>query len=198
MESTNDTKAIAPIPESLPTEREVIYYYRDKHLGEVFPVLEARGHAWWMDAGVKLTELMSCFKRGNTVKQACYMIGITYEQYRDFRLLHHWLPQVIRTYKQLIPLRLKDIILEAAIGDEKKGKKPNAKMALGAIRVFPDVEDDPDFADQKTPIAIPEGGSVVTKIEQAFLDEEGNIVMSRQMKERIKYEPNGNPQGLTD
>jgi hypothetical protein len=167
--------------------RPVAYYYKDPHLGEEYPVYESLNtYAWWMDGGAKLNAFLSCFKRGTTIFQACYLSAITYAQYRSFRELHEWAPQVIRVYKQLIPLKLKDIILDAAIGNEAEGRKPNAKMALGAIKVFPDIETDPDFNMQK--IEIPEGGTLATYTQQALTDENGKVIMKKKTLELYERE----------
>lgn len=167
-------------------ERAVAYRYNDSSLKKTFPVYEGTEAAWWMDGGGKLDVLMSRFKMHDTVKVACYLAGLSKDQYLYFKSLHDWFIPLIRIYKCLPAAKIKDIVLEAAIGNPEKGIKPNAKIALGAYHIFEEPEDDIDFAPKPKGGLIPSGGSIVRTEHEAFLDSEGHIVMSRQMAERIE------------
>jgi hypothetical protein len=211
-ENKPSDQPIVPVGEYVPAERAIAYFYKDERTKEEYPVYEGLNRAWWMDGGVKLHLLLTAFRRGELVKEACETTAITYEQYKGFRFLHQWLPTLIRSYRHTIPNRLKNVILRAALGTPeelnakgevvKKAVPGNAKIALGAYRIFAVPEDDPDFAQENTPIPISPGGSVTTLIDQSFRDEEGNLIMSRKMAEHIKNhdnsrsnppEPNGEP-----
>lgn len=181
-----DIQAIPDKALELPEERVIAYFYKDKQLEAPLPVYDARAGTWWMDGGINLYRLMERFKMHDTVKQACYLTGISREQYLHFHRLHPWFIPLIRVYKSLPAIKLKEVILRAAIGDEKNGIEGNAKIALGAYRIFDDPEDEPELLGVQSPrVAIPEGGSVLTTVKQAFLNEEGKLVMSRQMAERV-------------
>ncbi len=177
--------------EVVTTERAIAYFYKDSNLGEPFPVYEARAGTWWMDGGTNLHNLISRFKMHDTVKQACYITGISYDQYRQFKDIHPWFVPAIRVYRSLPAAKIKDIILEAAIGNEAKGIKPSAKIALGAYRIFDEPEDDPDFVVQKlSALPIPEGGSLASLIQEAYMDKDGNVLMKRstaQLLEEVKH-----------
>lgn len=212
---------ITPTPDTKPEppQRAVAYYYTDSRLEEKYPVLDTRESAWWMDGGTKLNLLLQRFRVHDTVKQACYLAGITEEQYKHFRSLHPWLVPLIRVYKTLPAIKLKEIILETALGGEKqcgkcsgRGKfkngndcpfcdatgmrkvEPNAKVALGAYRIFEAVEDDEDFAPAMKGVpTIPLGGASKTIVAQEIIDSDGNVVMSRRAMELIEnHDAGGN------
>lgn len=174
--------------------RDVAYFYKDANLPEPYPVYDARATAWWMDGGVKLHELMAHFKKRHTVKQACYFTGITEDQYKHFRDLHRWFVPSIRIYKSLVPMAISDVILEAALGNKERGIQPNAKIALGAARLYPNTETDADFADLDSPVplSIPPGGEKRTLIAEEIVNETGKVVMSRRAMELVKSHDNGN------
>lgn len=167
--------------------RPIAYFYKDSYLPESYPVYEARISAWWMDGGVKLHELLAHFKKRHTVKQACYFTGITEQQYKDFRDLHPWLTPSIRLYRTLVPMAISDIILEAALGNKERGIPGNAKIALGAARLYPNIETDPDFADQDQMLVIPPGGSSLKATNEAILNSSGKIIASRSSLELLKH-----------
>jgi hypothetical protein len=169
-------------------ERPIAYYYTDSYLGQPFPVYEGTEAAWWTDGGTKLQQLMGRFKMHDTVVQACYITGITEKQYKYFKGLHPWFVDAIRVYRTLPAAKIKDIILTAAIGDEKRGIKPNAKIALGAYRIFEEPETDPDFAPPVKGIQLPisAGGSVATLIQEAFMDAEGNVIAKRKTAQLLQ------------
>lgn len=182
----------------LPAERirQVAYFYKDSNLPEACPVYAADVRAWWMDGGIKLQDFMAHIKKRHTVKQALYFTGISYEKYRHFGDLHPWFIPTIRVYKSLVPMAISDVILEAALGDSKRGIKPNAKIALGAARLYQNVEDEPEFADlDQSATPIPPGGEKRTMIAEEIVDEKGNVVMSHRALSLTKHHDNGNDQG---
>lgn len=202
---------------------EIAFYYEDDSLGVKYPVYKAKDDVFWMqDNGTRLMVLLNRFKVGDTVKQACYVAKVSYEQFRYFALIHPWAYQVIRTYKELVPHRLKSIILAAALGGQDitcpvcngkgftgrtrtpesrciacQGKgmvktPPNAKMALGAIRIptLTDKETEPELSDSGLVDAAnlpepPAGGAVVSEHAEAFSDGNGKILVSKKTIARL-------------
>jgi hypothetical protein len=170
---------------------------------------------------------MARFKMRDTVKQACYIAGVSYDQFRYFALVHPWVYHVIRVYKSLVPHRLKSIVISAALGGQDvvcevcggKGKinrgttecpackgqgsvksQPDAKIALGALRFFGDMEEEPELSPLgASPLApstpLPAGGSLLTEVRQAFLDDKGKMVLSRKVQERLQSYDDGGEDG---
>jgi len=165
--------------------RPVAYFYKDKQLGQEFPIFDAREGTWWMDR-TKVEILMERFKYNNTTKQAAYLAGITYEQFKHFALVHKWVYPLIRVYRAIPAITLKDIVLKEALGDPKNGIPPSAKMALGALKFFNVKEDDPEASDDAILASIPSGGASVRTISEAILNEEGKVVVSRQTAEILR------------
>lgn len=179
----------------LPAERiqQVAYFYTDSNLPDRCPVYASRNTSWWMDSGVKLQAFMAHIKKRHTVKQSLFLTGISYQQYRDFGSLHPWFATTIRYYKSLVPMAISDVILEAALGDAKRGIKPNAKIALGAARLYQNIEDDPEFSDVgQSALAIPPGGEKRSMLAEEIVDEKGNVVMSHRALSLTKHHDNGN------
>lgn len=172
----------------VPEPRSIAYFYKDVNLPEPCPVYSADARAWWMDGGAKLGLFLVHIKKRHTVKQSLYYTGISYEQYRHFGDLHPWFIPTIRVYKSLVPMSISDVILEAALGNKEKGIQPNAKIALGAARLYPNTEDEPEFADLDAPaLPVPPGGSRITNTNEAVLDAEGKVVVTRRSLELLKH-----------
>ena len=76
-------------------QRVVSYFYKDSNLPEPCPVYAGHADSWWMDGGVKLHELMAHFKKRHTVKQACYLAGISETQYK-YSLFRHLFKNIIQ------------------------------------------------------------------------------------------------------
>lgn len=175
--------------------RQVAYFYSDPNITERHPVYATDSRAWWMDSGAKLGLFMSHIKKRHTIKQSLFFAGISYEQYRHFGDLHPWFIPTIRYYKSLVPMAISDVILEAALGDSKRGIKPNAKIALGAARLYQNIEDEPEFSDAGQPVlGIPVGGEKRSMLAEEIVDEKGNIVMSHRALSLTKHHDNGNDQ----
>ncbi|MGH7238542.1 MAG: hypothetical protein ACREHG_00595, partial [Candidatus Saccharimonadales bacterium] len=104
---------------ALEGEREIAFYFKDEHLGHDYPVYKARTDAFWMKDSTKVDLLFSCFKRRMLVKQACYACSISYDEFRNFALIHPWTYHVIRVYKKLLAMRLMDIAATAALGGQE-------------------------------------------------------------------------------
>lgn len=182
---------------------EVAYYYDDEALGVKYPVYKGLNNAFWIkDNGTQMLVLLNRFKIGDTIKQACYIAKVSYDQFRYFALVHPWVYPVIRTYKELVPHRLKAIILAAALGGQDmvctvcKGKgyigktkekeskciacqgkgmvktPPNAAMALGAIHL-------PTLADKEREPELMDGIEEASHLPRPH---EGEAVISEEAK----------------
>lgn len=80
----------------------------------VFGAFEVRAsaNAWWTDR-VKLNALITSFKYGVNIKEACVLGGISEDQYKYFKQVHPDFSPIIDMCRSLPGLRARKTIIEA-------------------------------------------------------------------------------------
>ena len=172
-----------PIPDdkALKVLYEVDYEINDVAFFEPFQVFKPvgrEGFAWWNGAEGrgKVEKLFNAFKIDLTVGESCISAGISYEQYRYFGEVHPLLSQVKQRLKGVLPIAAKQGLVKDIQSDEGYRSRQ-----WYLERRQPEI-----YGRDTGAIAIPPGGSVARRIEEAFMDEDGNVIMSRQAAELLK------------
>lgn len=86
------------------------YTIKDKFFGVL--KVQKSANAWWMDR-VKLNSLITSFKYGVNIKEACILAGISEDQYKYFKGLHPEFSSIVETCRKLPGLRARKAIIEA-------------------------------------------------------------------------------------
>ncbi len=138
----------------------------DPVIGSEFPVYVAKSgrNPWWADS-VKLQKLIVAFQNGCNITQANIYAGISYQQYEDFNRIH---PEFY-----LVKERCGEVFGLQAKMTFGKGLKKDHWLAHAYLKAR-----EPDnFAERppESPIP-PQGGSVATITESAFMDESGKVI----------------------
>ena len=166
--------------------RPVAYRFHETKLVCDFPVYETRVSAWWMDGGTKLSLFFSAIKQGSTIEQACYLAGISKMQYKHFHRLHPWFVPLVKMYRHILPLKLKTIFLEKALGNKEAGIAPDAEAARKAFSALGgDRKDDSTVTDEE--MDIPPGGSHTRLVDEAILSADGKIVMRKRTAQLTQH-----------
>jgi len=170
---------------------ETDYEIDDEVFYEPFKVLRnvnASWPSWWngRNGQRKVETLIKAFKTRRNVKQACINARISYDQYVYFCKIH---PSFAS---------LKARIESALTGEVKDGytldlmKPENAQLRERyLLRQEPNVYD--PFAGSRVP-----DGAAVKLTAEAFLDADGNMIVSEQAAELIDQIENGDSQSKTE
>lgn len=157
------------------------YEIDDEQLYEPFVVLRnpnASWDAWWngQKGRRKVEKLFQSFKTRALVKEACIQARISADQYKYFCQIH----PTFFTIKQ----RLENS-LTAAVKVGYAGDLLNPKNADLRERYL--LRQQPELYDPKKGLAIPPGAAARITAE-AFLDDDGNIIGSKQIVEELEKE----------
>lgn len=162
---------------------ETDYFIEDQAFFEPFEVkrpIGIDGYAWWNgDQGkIKVTKLFDAFKTDYTIHEACISTGISLTQYQYFCKVHRNFIEIKRRCKAVLAIAAK----RGLVGDitHKEGfrsrqwylerKQPHLYgRDIGAYTPPP-----------------PEAASKVTA--EAYLDEDGKMIISKQTLEVLKKE----------
>lgn len=155
--------------------REIAYVIKDVILAQPFEVYTS-ANAWWMD-DVKVKNLIAAFKMDLTVNEAVVSAGITDDQYHYFCKVHPEFSVVKERCKLALPIiAKKGMVNDLANPDGYRSRQWYLE------RRQPET-----YGNQRANgPTIPEGGSMLTAMEQAFFDSKGRPVLSRRMMERVQ------------
>src|SRR5579872_2322883 len=152
------------------TTREVDYVITDEALNEPFIVYKSQS-AWWSSekqGKVKIEALMESFKKCLKVNQAIVLAKITTEQWRYFNEQYPTFSLVKARCEEITNMHAKQTISTAV------------KEDWHAASWFLERREPETYGRREnTPLQLQNGESVVTMIQEAFVDKDGNLIRKR-------------------
>jgi len=140
------------------------------------PLSEGRPH-WWSDRG-KVLQLIDAFKMDLTISEACVKAGISVDQYKYFCKIHPYFSTVKARCKSFAPILAK----EGLISDLKSPDGARSRQWYLERR-------QPHLYGRDIGAYTPPPPEAATKVTaEAFLDNEGKLLVSRQTAEVLKQE----------
>lgn len=170
---------------------ETDYIIDDTMFTEPFEVKKPRGienRAWWKDSD-RVRQLFNAFKAGSNRERACVRAGISIDQYKYFCEKH---PQFL-VERDRCKEFLMILVEDGLVADAKDPKAKATRMFLAKVL-------DPEkyiSASTTRPELLPPPNAAKRFSAEAFLDEEGNMIVSQQTMEALQKEYgdiNGKPE----
>lgn len=160
--------------------REIDYVIEDVVLDEPFEVYKS-ANAWWVQekaGNIKVEKLILAFKQCYKVHQACILAGISRAQWEYFNQIHPKFSGVKQRCEEVANMYAKSTVIDAV--------KKNWVAAFKFLEVR-----EPEMFGRRDsiPPSIPDGGTSVSALLEAFVDKDGRLISKR----KTITITNGNP-----
>lgn len=154
------------------------YVIEDVVLSEpfvVFRTVSGNGRNSWWQSRVKVETLIASFKMRMTIAQACVQAGITHQQYKYFCEVHPTFLEVKSRCKSF-----SSIIAKTGVMADLQIK---GKDGIRARQWFLEHDEPETYGRDIGAYTPPPAGAAAKITGEAFLDDEGKVIVSKQTAE---------------